>query len=381
MNSDIRYLQLLEGDLGEAARFERELDEEQGAVDAQGRPRTAPRRLPRRGRWTSVAAVLVAFLVVAGGIGFLAQKGSLTSNEAGTAGTAAPQVLGPAPVAPRLPNRHQGVTSSGNSGTTRSSLDSLSAEIEGKFTSPNINQSKGTGGALVASGPQGDLSKIVRNGQIGIQVNNGAFSDGVDQVTKIADDNHGMVLSSTSENERSGTFTLRIPVARFDRVIKALRAIAPPGGILYQDATGQDVTANFIDFTARLDILKKQRDLLIGLQSHVTDAGQILFYADKINTVQLNIESIQGQLNFLNNSVAESTIKVELREKDAPQGTASNDITKPSLRSAWNFSIQGFLRVLGAMLIGLGYLIPLSVIGLLVWGAVMLARRRRRATS
>ena len=37
--------------------------------------------------------------------------------------------------------------------------------------------------------------------------------------------------------------------------------------------------------------------------------------------------------------------------------------------------------MLGAMLIGLGYLIPLSVIGLLVWGAVMLARRRRRAAS
>ena len=189
-----------------------------------------------------------------------------------------------------------------------------------------------------------------------------------------------MLLSSTSENDRSGTFTLRIPVARFDRVMGRLRAMAPAGGILYQDSTGQDVTANFVDFTARLTIFKKQRDLLIGLQSKVSDAGQILFYADKINAVQLNIESIQGQLNFLNHSVAESTIKVELREKDAPAGTTPNDITKPSLRSAWNFSIQGFLRVLGAVLIGLGYLIPLSVIGLLVWGAVMLARRRR-ATS
>ena len=249
----------------------------------------------------------------------------------------------PHPSPPRLPDQHQGVTSSGNSGTTRSSLDSPSAEIEGKFTSPNINQSKGTG-ALVASGLQGDLSKIVRNGQIGIQVNNSAFSDGVDQVTKIADDNHGMVLSSTSENERSGTFTLRIPVARFDRVIKALRAIAPPGGILLQDATGQDDAANFIDFTARLDILKKQRDLLIGLQSHVTDAGQILFYADKINTVQLNIESIQGQLNFLNNSVAESTIRWSCAGRTPRRGSPPTTSLQAEPALGVELQHQGFLR-------------------------------------
>ena len=49
----------------------------------------------------------------------------------------------------------------------------------------------------------------------------------------------------------------------------------------------------------------------------------------------------------------------------APESETSstNPVDKPSLRSAWNFSIQGFLRVLGAVVIGLGYLIPLSVIG------------------
>ena len=133
---------------------------------------------------------------------------------------------------------------------------------------------------------------------------NGQFTAGVNQVTKIATDNKGSVLTSTSDNDRSGTFTLRIPEAHFDRVMTALRDIAPAGGILYQDSTGKDVTASFIDFHARLGILKKQRALLIGLQSKVTDAGQILFYADKINAVQLNIETIQGDLNFLNDSVA-----------------------------------------------------------------------------
>jgi hypothetical protein len=365
VNSDIGYLQLLEDDLREAAQFEKELDDEARERTTRGHTQTAPRRLPRRGRWTSAAAAVVAFLVVAGGIGLLAQTSSQPdrSTAGAVSGTTAP-----------LADLRQGLPNIGSGSDTGFSFLT-------NGTNPSTNQSKGTGSGLTAAVPQGDLSKIVRNGQIGIQMDNGQFTNGVDQVTKIAVDNKGMVLSSTSENDRSGTFTLRIPVARFDRVMGALRAIAPAGGVLYQDASGKDVTANFIDFQARLGILKKQRDLLIGLQSKVTDAGQILFYADKINAVQLNIETIQGNLNFLNDSVAQSTIKVELREKDAPQGTAPDNVSNPSLRTAWHHGEQGFLRVLGAVVIGLGYLIPLSIILLLVWGGVMLARRRRPAAS
>ena len=79
--------------------------------------------------------------------------------------------------------------------------------------------------------------------------------------------------------------------------------------------------------------------------------------------------------------MAQSTIKVELREKDAPQGTTPDNVNNPSLRSAWHHSEQGFLRILGAVVIGLGYLIPIAIIALLVWGVVMLVRRRRPAAS
>jgi hypothetical protein len=43
--------------------------------------------------------------------------------------------------------------------------------------------------------------------------------------------------------------------------------------------------------------------------------------------------------------------------------------------------VQGFLRIVGAIVIGLGYLIPLGVIALLVWGCVTLVRRRDRGAN
>jgi hypothetical protein len=357
VNSDIRYLQLLEDDLREAAQFERELDEEDRARAARGTTQTVPRRLPRRGgNWGRVAVVLVVFVVVAGGIGFLTQTGSKQSNSARLATGAA----SPSSIRQRNPG-----------GTHYAALQPPPAAP---------GQDKGGSGHLAGTA-QGDLSKIVRDGTIGVLLVNGAFTQGVADVTQIARRNGGMVLSTTSENDRSGTFVLRIPAKHFDDTMLALRGLGHGGQILYQTATGKDVTADFIDLHARLVILKGRRALLIGIQDKATDVSQILSLGSQIDQVTLQIEQIQGNLNYINHQVAESTIKVELREKDAPQSGSSTDIDNPSLRSAWHFSIQGSLRVMGAVVIGLGYLVPLSVIALLVWGVVTLARRRRPAAS
>src|SRR5262245_16445137 len=90
MNSDIRSLQLLERDLERVAAREHERIAVERAKLAtggsSGGPRN-PRRLPGRGaHWPAVAAVVVAFLVIAGGIGFLAQGGSSDNSGGGASG-------------------------------------------------------------------------------------------------------------------------------------------------------------------------------------------------------------------------------------------------------------------------------------------------------
>ena len=58
---------------------------------------------------------------------------------------------------------------------------------------------------------QQDLSKIVRDGRIGIVVADDAFGDAVGELTLIAERYGGFILSSTTNNDRSGPFVLRIP--------------------------------------------------------------------------------------------------------------------------------------------------------------------------
>jgi Domain of unknown function (DUF4349) len=385
MNTDIRSLQLLERDIERVAAREHERIAVERAKRAtggsSGGPRK-PRRLPGRGaHWPAVAAVVVAFLVIAGGIGFLAQGGS-SDNSAMPAsleqGAQASATTAPAAGAPDFESFAPG---------TQPGDQTRAADLSG--SSDKILEQAGAGAAGSASEPQGalpdlpgqpqqDLSKIIRDGSITVVVADGEFPQKVTAVTRIANSNGGFVLTSSSKDGSSGTFTLRIPDHHFDRAMDQLRAL---GEVKADQVTGQDVTAEYMDLKARLDILTERRDLLRSLQAKATTSSEILRFAGLIDQVQFEIEKIQGQLNFIHDQVSEATIKVSLREQDAPAEESNSDTDNPSIARAWDLALQGFLRVLGAVVVGLGYLIPIGVIAVIGWLVVRLVRRRDRGAS
>jgi Domain of unknown function (DUF4349) len=380
MNTEIRFLQQLEGDLRDAASREH-------AAAAAHPMSAAPRRLPRRGRtWSAVAAAFAALLVLAGSIGFLAQNGGVSRRAASEAVSGIGASATPAP-----PKVDQGHTVAGEAvpGTALGPVANPAirgADVSfGAATSGSAGGSTDSGGVAAndaaANAPQTDLSKIIRDGKIGIQVGDQKFTENAAAITRIAQRAKGTVMDVSTQNESSGTFTLRIPSRNFDEVMLQLRALGAAEGasILYTEATGKDVTANFIDLQARLSILQGTKARLVDLQSKATTTSQILYLGNQIDQVQLQIEQIQGQLNVIRNQVAESTVTVELREENAPENTSAAD--RPSLGSAWDYAVQGFMRVLGAVIVGLGYLIPVAVIGLAIGAVVMLVRKRRRGAS
>ena len=403
MNTDIKALQLLERDLEAVAARERD---RLASVESGGPG--APRHLPRRGRggshaWSGVAAALVAVLVLAGGIGFLSQGGGSMSSTGDIAadgavgdrvrGDAATATAAPAPAdAPRdafapAGGADPGYLSGDTTELERAQSQATSEEAALVQDSDVSNWQVAGPGIKSAVGQvpveQGDLTKIIRDGRIGIVIADGSFSKGVSRVTQIARSTGGFVLESSSRDERSGTLTLRIPANRFDDAMLALRGLAGElqGEVEFQDITGQDVTAEFIDLGARLEILQDRRDLLRNIQADATSSSEILRLAALIDDVTLQIENIQGRLKFLRDQVAEATIRVEVRERDVQPEDPGPDTENPSLTDSFELALQGFLRIVGAIVIGLGYLIPLAVIGLLVWGVVTLVRRRDRGAS
>jgi hypothetical protein len=395
MNTEIRSLQLLDDDLQAVAARERDrLASIDRALDAGS---GGPRRLPRRGRgggnrnWGGMAAALVVVLVLAGGIGVLPQGGGDDSADSGgqfrevadaVSGGGGSQAELPAPTAapPPATDRDRAAFEANTSEEAALGAQYSVGDQAGTAGGSSGRTSQGIG-AVPAD--QGDLTKIIRDGRIGIVIADGSFSKGVAGVTQIARRNGGFVLESSSRDERSGALTLRIPAKRFDDTMLALRALSGQleGEVEFQDITGQDVTAEFIDLGARLDILQDRRELLRDIQDEATSSSEILRLAALIDDVTLQIENIQGRLNFLKDQVAEATIKVEVRERDVQREDPGPNTENPSLADSFELAVQGFLRIVGAIVIGLGYLIPLGVIALLVWGVLTLVRRRDRGAN
>jgi hypothetical protein len=359
MNTEIEILKSLEGDLEDAASRERirlQRTTLQGSI----------RRNTGR-NWMKVAGIAAAFLMVAGSIGFLANMGVLGESaqsrftEVGGAvasggGGSADDGAARVPAASPIP--------AGDSEGAPGSGGSLDEQAFGERDS--------AGGQ---SQQQQDLSKIVRDGRIGIVVDDGAFGDAVGELTFIAERHGGFVLSSSTSNERSGTFVLRIPERQFDQARNDIRGLATR--VRFEEVRGDDVTAEFIDFQARLRILQTRRELLFDLFQQADTTDEILRMSSQLDDVTLRIEQIQGQLRFLKDQVAESTLRVSIQERNAPAVTGDPDVDNPDLGSSFDLGVQGFLRIVGAVIVGLGYLIPVTALAVAVWMAVWFVRRRR----
>ena len=347
MDSDYEFLRRFERDLGDVARAD---------AGQQTAPASRPRRRARR-IWIAAAAVVLA---LAASIGLLVENGPLGESVASGGLMAAPTAPSPT-TAPRP-----------------SSWKIAGTPDEGGFVdyhTADLAQQRQQGSAQSGQ-PQSslDLSKIMRDGSMSVTIADGSFDQTRTAVVKIAADADGSILSSSTAGGDSGTFTLRVPAKYFERTMLALGQL---GTLDSSESHGQDVTAEYIDLKAHLKIYLSRRKVLLGLMADATTIGQTLAVQNQLDQVQLKIDQITGQVRYINNQVAESTIKLDLHEPDAAAATAS-DIQNPSLGRAWDRAVQGILNVLAAAVVGLGYLLPvLLILGIsfLIWRSI----RRRRA--
>ena len=352
METRFEFLKNLEKDLAVLAR-----QEQRRLADS-----AKPRRATHKRAWIGVAA---SFLAIAFAIGVLAQGGGFRSSSMSSAGgsfSTAGSAVGGARNDEAIP-----------------AATPQQQALDGWLThTGDLSYSVDT--AAVKNGvsaPPADLSKIVRDGAIAVTIATGSFSDRFKQVVAIAGSNGGTVLSSTTSGGDSGTFTLRIPAANFDKTMLQLRDL---GTVDASEIHGQDVTAEYIDAKAHLKIYLSRRKVLYGLMAQATTIGSTLAVQNQLEQVQLKIDQITGQLRYLDNQVAESTIKVDIHEPGAATAT-TDDIRNPSLARAFDRAVQGFMNILAAVLIGFGYLIPLLVIAGLIYLVVSVVRRRSRRTT
>ncbi|HYZ12361.1 MAG TPA: DUF4349 domain-containing protein [Actinomycetota bacterium] len=340
METSIGYLKTVHGDLLVAARSE--------AI--RGAAPNGPRG-PRRRRFSTArfATAAAAIVLLAGIIGGLIRYGSgieYSADVSGGGGGAAGSTgaAGAGERAPTIPESGMGY------------LDAA----------PQASPAPGGGDQSVG---EPTTSRIIRTGDISVIIPRDSFDDRFAAVVDAAEDNHGFVAESRSR-ERAGALTVRVPSARFDETLRAIREL---GTVSVESVRGRDVTAEYVDLRARLRIEKSRREVLLRLMDQASSIEQTIRVRNALDETQLRIEQIQGQRRLLNDQTSFATITVDLRE----EGVAA-DVEAASIPNAFERAGAGFVGVIAAIIIGLGYLLPLVAIGLVIWFVVVQVRRRRR---
>ena len=251
------------------------------------------------------------------------------------------------------------------------------AQVSGE-TSGEVGYIEETGGGGSAATLPSIGAAVIKTAEIEIEVDNGRFSEALQEALRAAETNGGYVLSTSVEGEdRSrGSVVIRVPVDAFDATLADLE---DTGEIQSEEVSGQDVTQEFIDLEARLRNLRAQEDVLLDLMREATTVDETIRVQRELTPVQLEIERIRGRLNYLEDQTAFSTIEAKIFEQRAAAAGPPGMLEK-----AWDRATEGFLAVVAGMIVATGVLLPLALLALVVFLMIRLAMARlsaRRAAA
>src|SRR5207253_7120640 len=132
---------------------------------------------------------------------------------------------------------------------------------------------------------------------------------------------------------------------------------------------------------ARLTSLNAQEEALRGLLGKATAVGEVLQVQNSLFDVRQQIEQLSAQRQNLQQSADLSTIQISVFEPGAGFGGPVPVENDKGLAHAFHRSVDGAVAVVAGMILVVGWTVPILVLGLVVWGASRLFRRRPATSS
>ncbi|RLG50751.1 MAG: hypothetical protein DRO00_08250 [Thermoproteota archaeon] len=156
---------------------------------------------------------------------------------------------------------------------------------------------------------------VIYTAQISIEVED--VEAAAYRIQSIAEGSGGFVqrISISGEERKSGLITIRVPQDKFYEVLRQIESV---GNVTNKEVSGEDVTEKYIDLEARLKNAKREEERLLAILDKATDVDDILKVEKELMRVRETIETLEGQLRYLERRVEYSTISVFLEETARP---------------------------------------------------------------
>ncbi|MEO6351402.1 MAG: DUF4349 domain-containing protein [Candidatus Limnocylindrales bacterium] len=216
---------------------------------------------------------------------------------------------------------------------------------------------------------------IIHTGTMDIEVSD--LRAAIDQARAIVSGVGGNVAAShenNTEGDHSATVTFRIPAARWDEAIAALRGI---GELKAEDTDAEDVTAAVVDLDARIVNLQASEVALQAIMDRAGTITDVLKVQTELTKVRGDIESMTAQRDHLEDQAALGTLSVRFNMPVAAANVASQGW---DLGTEIDRSVAALVRIgqgLASLGIWLGIVFLPVAIPVLLIGYVALRLRRR----
>ncbi len=265
-----------------------------------------------------------------------------------------------------------------------SPADEASADAPGGGTTEKPSDDK----TLQANFRSDPNRKIIKNGDMTIEVDNATV--GLNWVSAVAAQAGGYVLEIKNSDQAgaasSATMSFAVPVDTFEKAMSDLRAI---GTVLNEQASGQDVSQEFVDVQSQIANLEATAARVRTFLEQAKTVEEALKVNAQLTELEGQISQLKGRINFLTQRAAYSTITVVLQQKvPSPTATLVPSPTPSPTAIPWqpgktidaaSGTLQSVLQGIATAGIWLGIVgLPFFIVLALGYGLLRALRSRNR---
>lgn len=197
--------------------------------------------------------------------------------------------------------------------------------------------------------------KIIKHGRLQFETTN--LDQTSQQIYNAAKKLKAQIQSDREEKEYNTVYrdiTLRVLNENFEQLVNEVSAGV--GYFDHKNISSQDVTEQYIDLEARLKAKKELENRYLELLKKANKISEILEIEKELSTLREEIESQEGQFNYLKNRIALSTLEIRFYMK-----TPNNKIVQSYGSKMWH-SIKSGLDLISSFFLGLLYIWPFLIL-------------------
>lgn len=226
-----------------------------------------------------------------------------------------------------------------------------------------------------------ETRKIIYNAYLHIQVKD--YQKSLDRIIENVEKYNGYVVDSMMSQNLDhanlyGEITVRVPQDKFREFLTLVEKGSSK--VIDRSITGLDVTEEYVDLQSRLKSKRVVENRLLAFMEEATKTEDLLSISKDLATVQEEIETIVGRMNYLQNQADLATVTISLEEKNVKVGSIGNDqlntweMTKDQFKKSINFLIVTFSSMIVFLV---GNLPVLILISLLILAMILIIKRRK----